>query len=69
MMRDGVPGMSLRTASERYFDVHHTDADTVDKLDPEAFARAVAATAIVLYVAAEMPEDLPRLGPADRVVD
>jgi carboxypeptidase Q len=67
LMRAGAPGMSLRTASESYFDVHHTDADTIDKLDPATFARAVAATAIVLYVAAEMPETLPRLGPDDAI--
>ena len=65
MMRDGVPGMNLRTASERYFEVHHTPADTIDKLDPGHFQRAVAATAILLYVAAEMPEALPRLAPGD----
>ncbi len=67
LMRAGAPGMSLRTAAEPYFDVHHTDADTIDKLDPATFARAVAATAIVLYVAAEMPETLPRLRPDDAI--
>lgn len=65
MTEDGVPGMDLRTAGP-YFDYHHTAADTVDKLDPAQFARAVAATAIVLYVAAEMPERLPHTPPAAR---
>ena len=59
MMRDGVPGMSLRTDNGRYFHYHHTPADTVDKLDAEHVARAVAATAVLIYVAAEMPERLP----------
>lgn len=59
MMRDGVPGVSLRTDNGRYFHLHHTPADTVDKLDPDHVARAVAATAILIYVAAEMPERLP----------
>ena len=65
MMRDGVPGLNLRTDNGRYFDVHHTPADTVDKLDPGHLARAVAATAILAYVAAEMPERLPQGAPAD----
>lgn len=60
LMREGVPGMSLNTDAARYFWVHHTAADTVDKLDPGEFARAVAATAVLVYVIAEMPERLPR---------
>lgn len=63
LMRDGVPGMNLRTDNGRYFWYHHTPADTVDKLDPGHVARAVAATAVLIYVAAEMPERLPH-GPA-----
>ena len=59
LMADGVPGMSLNTANEAYFQYHHTEADTVDKLDPRDVARAVAATAILMYVAAEMPQRLP----------
>ena len=65
MMRDGVPGLSLRTDNGRYFWYHHTPADTADKLDPGHLARAVAATAILAYVAAEMPERLPHGPPAD----
>ncbi|WP_412060594.1 M20/M25/M40 family metallo-hydrolase [Rubrivirga sp. IMCC45206] len=59
MMRDGVPGLSLRTDNGDYFLYHHTPADTLDKLDPAHVQRAVAMTAILLYVAAEMPERLP----------
>ncbi len=64
MMRDGVPGASLSTANDRYFHYHHTPADTADKLDPGHLARAVAATAVLIYVAAEMPERLPHGAPA-----
>ena len=64
LMRDGVPGTSLNTANETYFWLHHTDADTVDKQDPGHLARAVAATAILLYVAAEMPGRLPHGAPS-----
>ena len=64
LMRDGVPGLSLRTDNGAYFVLHHTPADTIDKLDPAHVQRAVAATAILIYVAAEMPERLPHGAPA-----
>ena len=59
LMREGVPGMSLNTNAERYFWYHHSPADTVDKLDPGEVQRCVAATAILAYVVADMPEVLP----------
>lgn len=59
MTRDGVPGLSLRTDNGDYFLYHHTPADTLDKLDADHVQRAVAATAVLIYVAAEMPERLP----------
>ena len=65
LMARGVPGLNLRTDAGRYFWYHHTPADTADKLDPGHLARAVAATAILAYVAAEMPERLPHAAPAD----
>ena len=60
IMQRGVPGMGLRVEGERYFWYHHTDADTLDKLDPEEFARCVAAMAVMAYVIADLPETLPR---------
>ncbi len=63
LMQAGVPGLSLNTANEDYFWYHHTEADTVDKLNPHDLARAVAATAVLMYVAAEMPERLPHGAP------
>jgi Zn-dependent M28 family amino/carboxypeptidase len=62
LMRDGVPGLGLRTVGERYFDWHHTDADTIDKVDPRDFRSAVAMLAVVGYVLADMPD---RLVPVD----
>lgn len=59
LMRDGVPGAGLRVDGERYFWLHHTAADTIDKLDPTEVQRNVAALAVLAYVAAEMPERLP----------
>jgi carboxypeptidase Q len=56
----GVPGMSLSTAGDRYFWFHHSDADTVDKLDPHDVALCVAAMAVMAFVAADLPQSLPR---------
>jgi carboxypeptidase Q len=55
LMRDGVPGLALRTPMELYWDIHHTHADTVDKVDPEALRKNVAAMAVMAYLLAEMP--------------
>ncbi len=59
LMQDGVPGMSLNTAGERYFWFHHSNGDTIDKLNPEEVARCVAAMAVMAYVVADLPERLP----------
>jgi len=58
IMALGVPGMGLEVDGSRYFWFHHTDADTVDKLDPREVAQCVAAMAIMAYVVADMPERL-----------
>ena len=52
--------MGLIVDGARYFWYHHTDADTVDKLDPRDMALCVAAMAIMAYVAADTPDPLPR---------
>lgn len=54
MMELGVPGLALRTPMRHYWDVHHTEADTVDKIDPSALKRNVAAMAVMAYLLAEM---------------
>ena len=63
LMAAGVAGAHLNTDAVRYFWVHHTPADTMDKLDPGDMARNVAVMATVAYVIAEMPDRLPT-GPA-----
>jgi len=60
IMALGVPGLGLNVDGTKYFWYHHTDADTIDKLDPNDMARCVAAMAVMAYVAADMPEILPR---------
>ncbi len=54
LMREGVPGMALRTVGEHYFDWHHTDADTLDKVDKQDFRVATAMLGIMGYVLADM---------------
>jgi carboxypeptidase Q len=44
----------------RYFVIHHTAADTIDRILPEEVSKAAAAVAAVSYAVAEMPERLPR---------
>ena len=60
LLERGVPVMSLHVDRARYFRVHHTEADTVDKVDPEALARCSAAMAAMVYAIADLPEALPR---------
>ncbi len=55
-----VPFFGVRQDASRYFDVHHTHADTLDKVEPEALAKSTAAVAWLAYVLAEMPAVLPR---------
>ena len=58
IMRDGVPGLSLRTVGTHYFDWHHTRSDTVDKIKPEELRLNIGAMAVMAYVLADMPEPL-----------
>ncbi len=58
LMERGVPGMGLDVDDSRYFWYHHTQGDTLDKLDPAEVARCVAAMAVMAYVAADLPERL-----------
>ena len=60
IMREGVPGMGLNVDRSKYFWYHHTNADTIDKLDQDEFNRCVATMAIMAYVVADMDERLPR---------
>ena len=60
IMRRGVPGMGLRVDGSRYFWYHHTEADTLDKLDPRELAECVATMAVMAYVVADLPQRLPR---------
>ncbi len=55
-----VPTMAYLGDAARYFVIHHSAADTVERITPEEVSRAAAAIAVVSYAVAEMPERLPR---------
>jgi hypothetical protein len=58
LMVSGVPGLGVRTVGTHYFDWHHTDADSFDKLVLKEFQANVASLAVMGYVLADMPERL-----------
>ena len=55
-----VPMMAYQGDSTRYFTIHHTPADTVDRIAPGEVSKAAAAIAVVTYVVAELEERLPK---------
>jgi carboxypeptidase Q len=54
--REGVVGASLDVDGAHYFDIHHTPADTLDKVNPRELALCVATMAVMAYVVADLPE-------------
>lgn len=50
MVADGLPGVALNQDGTRYFDVHHTPDDTLDKVDPAQLRQNVAAWTTVLAI-------------------
>ncbi len=58
IVRLGVPSLSPTTTAAHYFDWHHTQADTVDKVNLDDFRRNIAVLAVLAYVLADMPGQL-----------
>ena len=55
-----VPMMAYAGDSTKYFTIHHTPADTVERILPAEVSKAAASLAVMTYVVAEMPERLPK---------
>ena len=55
-----VPTMAYLGDATRYFVIHHTAADTIERLPPDDVSRAAAAISVIAYAVAEMPDRLPR---------
>ncbi|RVT94017.1 M28 family peptidase [Sphingomonas crocodyli] len=60
LQRSGVPMVSLNQDGTRYFDLHHTADDTLDKIDPEQLRQNVAAWTTLLAITAN---DTTEYGP------
>ncbi len=58
LVQAGVLGAGLHVNMSKYFWYHHTEADTIDKLDNKEFNLCVGAMAILAYIVADMPERL-----------
>lgn len=61
LQKAGVPVFSLRQDASRYFDFHHSEDDTIDKIDPAQFDQNVAAWATVVYMLADSDIDFRAL--------
>jgi hypothetical protein len=60
LVEAGVPGIGIMQDGRKYFDYHHTAADTLDKVDPQELRENAAAMAVMGYALAEMPDPLKR---------
>jgi len=54
----GVPGLGSDHDGAHYFDIHHSRADTFDKVRPEDLAKNVTIMAIAAYLLADDPDRL-----------
>jgi carboxypeptidase Q len=63
-VRAGSAGADLNQDGTRYFDIHHTPDDTLDKVDPEQLGQNVAAWTAMLALVANAPEEIERKTPA-----
>jgi Zn-dependent M28 family amino/carboxypeptidase len=50
--------MGLGVEGSTYFDYHHSQADTLDKVDPRQLSESTAALAVMSYILADMPTRL-----------
>ena len=50
-----ILALSLEVDGSKYFAIHHTQADTIDKIDPIEMSKCAAAMAVMAYVIADVP--------------
>ena len=60
----GVPVFGLSQDGTRYFDLHHTADDTLNKIDPEQMSQNVAAWAALVWLIADSDVDFRAMRPA-----
>ena len=61
MQEAGVPVFNFAQDATRYFDIHHSADDTLEKIDPEQLNQNVAAWAALLYLVADSDIDFRAL--------
>jgi hypothetical protein len=61
-VKAGVAGADLQQDGTRYYDLHHTADDTLDKVDPAQLAQNVAAWTALIGAIANAPEPIQRIG-------
>ena len=61
----GVPVFGLNQDGLRYFDLHHTADDTLDKIDPAQMSQNVAAWAGLVWLIADSDVDFRAMRPAE----
>ena len=59
----GVPTLQLQQDGTRYFDLHHSQDDTLDKVDPVQLRQNVAAWTAMLAVVSEAPGSFGPVAP------
>ncbi len=60
MSEAGVPCFGILQDSRKYFDYHHSAADTLDKVVPGELRENAAAMAVMAYALTNMKDPLPR---------
>lgn len=53
IVSEGVPGLGMNHAATHYFDIHHTEADTLDKVDENDLAQNAAILGTFAYALAQ----------------
>ena len=60
LVQAGVPAIDLAQDGTRYFDIHHTPDDTLDKVDPAQLRQNVVVwTAVLAILANSSDTELP----------
>jgi hypothetical protein len=57
LSNEGMPSINFAPDGSNYFDYHHTENDTLDKVEPKALKFNTAIYAMYAYFAAQAPVD------------
>ena len=64
--KSNVPMLALLDDETKYFWYHHTEADTMDKLNPRELSACAAAMTVMAWQVADAPDPLPRAEKEER---